>query len=155
VFQNRFGRHFDRLFSGNWLSSTWTLTTRFAAGSLLALCRARTITYTRVHTHTRTCICARFPDTRVWCVVLSKVHCRYKNEILFLGISSFEDYPLDAGNPFSGRLNEQECVNVMVWAALVGLCVLFLHASTCEGCANVGGDLAPAWASEHVDAQSR
>ena len=28
---------------------------------------------------------------------------RYKDEILFMGISSFEDYPLDAHNPFSSR----------------------------------------------------
>lgn len=33
---------------------------------------------------------------------------RYKNDILFMGISSFEDYPLDAGNPFSMRFSENE-----------------------------------------------
>lgn len=32
---------------------------------------------------------------------------RYKNDILFMGISSFEDYPLDSHNPFSPRLDEQ------------------------------------------------
>lgn len=30
---------------------------------------------------------------------------KYKDEILFLGISSFEEYPLDAFNPFSPRIN--------------------------------------------------
>lgn len=30
---------------------------------------------------------------------------KYKNDILFLGISSFEDYPLDAMNPYSPRLD--------------------------------------------------
>lgn len=37
---------------------------------------------------------------------------KYKDKILFLGISSFEDYPLDAMNPFSGRLNEQEYLSI-------------------------------------------
>ena len=32
---------------------------------------------------------------------------RYKDEILFMGISSFEDYPLDAHNPFSPRIDEE------------------------------------------------
>eukprot|EP00747_Dinoflagellata_sp_TGD_P061745 gnl/TRDRNA2_/TRDRNA2_152663_c0_seq2.p1 gnl/TRDRNA2_/TRDRNA2_152663_c0~~gnl/TRDRNA2_/TRDRNA2_152663_c0_seq2.p1 ORF type:complete len:497 (+),score=71.43 gnl/TRDRNA2_/TRDRNA2_152663_c0_seq2:92-1582(+) len=33
---------------------------------------------------------------------------KYKDEILFLGISSFEDYPLDSGNPFSERFSPEE-----------------------------------------------
>jgi len=37
---------------------------------------------------------------------------KYKDKILFLGISSFEDYPLDAMNPFSGRLNEKEYLSI-------------------------------------------
>ena len=32
---------------------------------------------------------------------------QYKDDILFMGISSFEDYPLDARNPFSPRIDEE------------------------------------------------
>eukprot|EP00040_Diaphanoeca_grandis_P026232 m.146754 g.146754 ORF g.146754 m.146754 type:complete len:538 (+) comp30496_c0_seq2:140-1753(+) len=32
---------------------------------------------------------------------------KYQNEILFMGISSFEDYPLDSHNPYSPRLDEE------------------------------------------------
>ena len=33
---------------------------------------------------------------------------KYRDHILFLGISSFEDFPLDAMNPFSGRIADDE-----------------------------------------------
>ena len=36
----------------------------------------------------------------------------YKDKILFLGISSFEDYPLDAHNPYSPRLNEEDYLSI-------------------------------------------
>lgn len=37
---------------------------------------------------------------------------RLKDDILFMGISSFEDYPLNSGNPFSGHLDEQYYLNL-------------------------------------------
>jgi len=37
---------------------------------------------------------------------------KYKNDILFMGISSFEDYPLDAHNPWSPRLNYKDYVGI-------------------------------------------
>ena len=49
-------------------------------------------------------MCTRRPSDRT-------LYEKYKDEILFMGISSFEDYPMDAMNPYSPRL-DTECAFV-------------------------------------------